>query len=151
MSTLKFNFNKPKPATKPPLNTSNPAFEDEEDEDNVLTKTTKTKKQPTVIAGLNEDLRSYTSLSEETSARMAKEALEVDPTGVKTPHALLSLVFDYDAVYDELKTVEVQKKQLAEQDRLERKVKPRSRVSLTSSQNTWTSFLLLQKCANGII
>jgi hypothetical protein len=82
MSGLKFNFNKPKQVVKPPVNTSRPAFDDEDDEDNVLTKTTKkTKKQPEAIAGLNQDLRSYTALSEETSVRMAKEALEVDPSG----------------------------------------------------------------------
>lgn len=82
MSGLKFNFNKPKQVVKPPVNTSKPAFDDEGDEDNVLTKTTKkTKKQPDIIAGLNQDLRGYTTLSEETSTRMAKEALEVDPTG----------------------------------------------------------------------
>ena len=85
MSGLKFNFNKPKQVVKPPVNTSKPAFDDEgdeDDEDNVLTKTTKkTKKQPDAIAGLNQDLRGYTALSEETSARMAKEALEVDPSG----------------------------------------------------------------------
>ena len=82
MSGLKFNFNKPKQVVKPPVNTSKPAFDDEDDEDHVLTKTTKkTKKQPDAIAGLNQDLRSYTALSEETSVRMAKEALEVDPSG----------------------------------------------------------------------
>lgn len=34
----------------------------------------------------------------------------------------LMIVFDYDAVYDDLKAVERQKQQIAEQDRLERKV-----------------------------
>jgi hypothetical protein len=83
MSSLKFNF-KPKPAAKPPASTSKPAFDDSEDEGNAFTKAVKTKKQPEAIAGLNQDLRSYTSLSEETSARMAKEALEVDPSGIIT-------------------------------------------------------------------
>ena len=89
MSGLKFNFNKQKDVVKPPLNTSKAAFTDEDDEeDNVFSTTknttpsTKKEKQPNAIAGLNQDLRSYTSLSEETSARMAKEALEVDPSGI---------------------------------------------------------------------
>src|ERR1700689_842318 len=34
----------------------------------------------------------------------------------------LMIVFDYDAVYDDLKAVERQKQQITEQDRLERKV-----------------------------
>ena len=34
----------------------------------------------------------------------------------------LTKVFDYDGVYDDLKAVERQKQQIAEQDRLERKV-----------------------------
>jgi coiled-coil domain-containing protein 55 len=117
MSGLKFNFSKPKAAVKAPVDTKKPAFDDSDDEDNILTKAPKSKKQPEAIAGLNEDLRTYTSLSEETAARMAKEALEVDPS-----------VFDYDAVYDELKVAEKQKKQLAELDRQERKVIFRDRV-----------------------
>jgi hypothetical protein len=84
MSGLKFNFNKPKPkaaVAQPPVDSSKPAFDDSEDEDNVLAKPAKAKKQPQAIANLNKDLRSYTSLSEESAARMAKEALEVDPSG----------------------------------------------------------------------
>lgn len=84
MSGLKFSFNKPKEVVKPPINTSKPAFGDSDDEENVFTKAADkklAKKQPNAIAGLNQDLRSYTSLSEETSVRMAKEALEVDPSG----------------------------------------------------------------------
>jgi hypothetical protein len=82
MSGLKFNFNKPKEVIKPPVSTSKAAFGDSDDEENApsLAKTT-TKKQPDAVAGLNKDLRGYTSLSEETSARMAKEAMEVDPSG----------------------------------------------------------------------
>ena len=45
MSGLKFNFNKPKQVVKPPVNTSKPAFGDEDDEENVFTKTTKTTKK----------------------------------------------------------------------------------------------------------
>ena len=83
MSGLKFNFNKHKTAAvKPPVDTSKSAFDDSDDEDNVLAKPAKAKKQPQAIANLNKDLRSYTSLSEETAARMAKEALEVDPSGI---------------------------------------------------------------------
>jgi hypothetical protein len=114
MSSLKFNFNKPKATPQPPkpkATSSKPAFDDSEDEDNILTKQSKNKKQPDAIAGLNEDLRTYTSLSEDTAARMAKEALETDPS-----------VFAYDEVYDELKHTEIEKKKAAEQDRLERKV-----------------------------
>jgi hypothetical protein len=82
MSGLKFNFNKPKPAVvKAPVDTSKSAFDDSDDEDNVFAKPAKAKKQSQAIANLNKDLRSYTSLSEETAARMAKEALEVDPSG----------------------------------------------------------------------
>lgn len=86
MSGLKFNFNKPKPkptAVNPPVDTSKSAFDDSDDEGNVLAKPAKGKKQPQAIASLNNDLRSYTSLSEETAARMAKEALEVDPSGIQ--------------------------------------------------------------------
>jgi len=83
MSGLKFNFNKPKEVAKPVVKTSKTAFDDSEEEDNVFSKPVASKKkQPDAIAGLNQDLRSYTSLSEETSARMAKEALEVDPSGM---------------------------------------------------------------------
>ena len=83
MSGLKFNFNKPKPAVaKSPVNPSKSAFDDSDDEGNVLGEPTKTKKQPQAIASLNKDLRGYTSLSEETAARMAKEALEIDPSGM---------------------------------------------------------------------
>jgi hypothetical protein len=86
MSGLKFNFSKPKEVVKPLVNTSKPAFVDSDDEENVFTQTKKaTKKQQSAIAGLNQDLRSYTSLSEETSARMAKEALEADPSGTLYP------------------------------------------------------------------
>jgi coiled-coil domain-containing protein 55 len=127
MSGLKFSFNKPKATVKAPVDTSKPAFDDSEDEDNVLTKPPQTKKQPQAIVGLNEDLRVYTSLSEETAARMAKEALEVDPS-----------VFDYDAVYDELKIAEKQKSQIAELDRQERKACPVTVLELIGSQSTWT-------------
>ena len=81
MSAVKFNFNKPKPGAIKAVDSSKPAFDDSEDEDNVLTKPAKAQKQPQAIANLNKDLRSYTSLSEETAARLAKEALEVDPSG----------------------------------------------------------------------
>ena len=78
MSGLQFKFNKAKPTVKPPpITTSKPAFDDSEDEGNASAKPAKSKKQPQAIASLNEDLRSYTSLSE---ARMTKEALEVDPS-----------------------------------------------------------------------
>jgi hypothetical protein len=80
MASLKFNFNKPKPVTNPQISSSKPAFGDSDDED--LSTAPKLKKQPAAIVGLNEDLRTYTSLSEETSSRMAKEALEVDPSGL---------------------------------------------------------------------
>jgi hypothetical protein len=80
MSTLKFNFNKPKPVIKQATTSSKPAFDDSEDEDSI-TNPEKPKKRSMAISGLNEDLRSYTSLSEDTSARMAKEALQVDPSG----------------------------------------------------------------------
>jgi len=91
MSGLKFNFKKPKEVVKPPVNTSKPAFNDSDDEENVFTQTKKaTKKQPSAVAGLNQDLRSYTSLSEETSARMANEALEADPSGTLYPQEIYS-------------------------------------------------------------
>lgn len=123
MSGLKFNFNKPKEVVKPPVNTSKPAFGDSDDEENVFTQTKKATKKSNAIAGLNQDLRSYTYLSEETSARMAKEALEADPSGtLYSLGYLLMTVFDYDGVYDDLKAVEKQKQQIAEQDRLEQKV-----------------------------
>ena len=79
---LKFNFNKPKPAAKPPpQNTSKAAFGDSDDED-APPKPAKAKTLPSAVAGLNEDLRSYTSLSQETSDRLARQALEEDPTGI---------------------------------------------------------------------
>jgi hypothetical protein len=112
MSGLKFNFHKPKtaPQPKPPPTTSKSAFEDE-DEDGAFPQAQKNKKQPQAIAGLNEDLRAYTTLSVDTAARMAEEALNTDPS-----------VFAYDEVYDDLKQAEIEKKKAAEQDRLERKV-----------------------------
>ena len=86
MSTLKFNFHKPKqPATKPasPVKTNKTAFEDEDEEEQELPKIqAKKKKQPEAIVSLNEDLRSYTSYAEETSRRMAEKALEEDPSGI---------------------------------------------------------------------
>jgi coiled-coil domain-containing protein 55 len=125
MSGLKFNFNKPKvPEKKAAPAFSKTAFDDDADEDNVFTQskssTTSSKKkrrQPEAIVNVNQDLRNYTSLSEETAARMAKEALEEDPS-----------VFAYDDVYDDLKAVERQKKAIAEQQRLERKVRPIQKV-----------------------
>jgi hypothetical protein len=80
MSTLKFNFNKPKPVIKQAPTSSKPAFDDSDDENSLLNPNNP-KKLSMAISGLNEDLRSYTSLSEDTSARMAKEALQVDPSG----------------------------------------------------------------------
>jgi len=86
MSTLKFNFHKPKqPATKPasPVKTNKTAFDDEDEEEQELPKIQeKKKKQPEAIVSLNEDLRSYTSYAEETSRRMAEKALEEDPSGI---------------------------------------------------------------------
>jgi hypothetical protein len=81
MSNLKFKFNKPKATPPPPVKVSKPAAfgDSDDDEDSVLTKRAK---QPAAIAGLNEDLRTYNSLSEETSARIAKEVLETDPSGI---------------------------------------------------------------------
>ena len=84
MSGLKLNSKKQKPTVHPPVNTSN-VFEDEENEANDLANTANTKKQLEAIEGLNLDLRSHTSLAEETSARMAKEALEADPSGTISP------------------------------------------------------------------
>ena len=83
MTGLNFKFNKPKPAAvrPPPEATSKPPFDDEDDEDNASTQPAKTTKQAQAIASMNKDLRSYTSLSAETAARMAKEALEIDPSG----------------------------------------------------------------------
>ena len=83
MSTLKFKLKAPKPVQKPPpKQPSESAFKDSEDEedeeDSIFTKSS--NKQPAILANLNEDLRTYTSLSEETSARLAKEALETDPS-----------------------------------------------------------------------
>ena len=80
MSALKFSVNKAKPAPRPVVSSSKPAFDDS-DEESQVAKESKIKKQPFAIVGLNEDLRSYTTLSEETSARMAREALEQDPSG----------------------------------------------------------------------
>lgn len=82
MSRLNFSFNKPKPAVKPPISTSTLAFDNDEDEDSLLTKPEKTKKEHGAIAGLNQDLRGYTSFAEEAAARMTKEALDVDPSGI---------------------------------------------------------------------
>jgi Coiled-coil domain-containing protein 55 (DUF2040) len=123
MSGLKFNFNKNKPKVPekraPAPTSSKSAFDDDADEDNVFTQpkssttSKKKKQQPAAIVNVNQDLRSYTSLSEETAARMAEEALEEDPS-----------VFAYDDVYDDLKAVEREKKAIAEQERLERKVRP---------------------------
>lgn len=114
MSGLKFNFNKTKVAPQPPkpaVTHSKSAFDDDEDDDNALAEPSKNKKQPEAIAGLNKDLRTYTTLSEDTAARMAREALETDPS-----------VFAYDEVYDDLKHAEIEQKKAADQDRLERKV-----------------------------
>jgi hypothetical protein len=120
MSGLKFGFNKPKPAaTKPSVTHSKPAFDDSDD-DNVFTKTSSRK----TATGVNEDLRAYTTLSEETSLKTAKEALEQDPSGTLITFSSSQLVFDYDGVYDKLKSVDRQKQQIAEKDRLERKVCP---------------------------
>jgi signal recognition particle GTPase len=123
MSGLNFNFNKPKvPEKKAAPGSSKTAFDDDADDENVFTQpkssTTlkKKKQQPEAIVNVNQDLRNYTSLSEETAARMAKEALEEDPS-----------VFAYDDVYDDLKAVEREKKAIAEQQRLERKVRPPKR------------------------
>ena len=120
MSGLKFNFNKPKvPEKKAVPVSSKTAFDDDAEDDNVFTQpkrsttSTKKKQQPDAVVNVNQDLRSYTTLSEETAARMAKEALEEDPS-----------VFAYDDVYDDLKAVEREKKAIAEQQRLERKVRP---------------------------
>jgi coiled-coil domain-containing protein 55 len=132
MSGLKFNFNKPKPVQQPPkVSTSKPAFGDSDDEDASVF--SKPKKQPTAITGLNEDLRSYTSLSEETTARMAKEALEVDPS-----------VFDYDGVYDELKRTDLRKQEIAEQDRQERKPKYMDKL-LASAEVRKRDYLIAQE------
>jgi coiled-coil domain-containing protein 55 len=137
MSTLKFNFNKPKAVIKPSLNTSKPAFNDSDDED-ALPAAPKPKKQPQAITGLNEDLRTYTSQAEQTTAKMAQEALAEDPS-----------VFDYDGVYDELKRADIQKKEIAERDRVERKVCPRVNGA-NSSLNIWINFWRLRKFGNGI-
>ena len=139
MSGLKFNFNKPKAAPQPPKpapSTSKSAFDDEY-EDDAFPKPSKNKSQPEAIAGLNKDLRTYTSLSQNTAARMAREALETDPS-----------VFAYDEVYDDLKQVEIEKKKAAEQDRLERKV-CHCKGCTNGSQNIWINYLLLQKYGNG--
>ena len=129
MSGFNFNFNKarePKKKGAPPP--SKAAFDDDVDEDNVFANskpsTASKKKQPDAIIGVNQDLRSYTTLSEETSARMAKEALEMDPSGNRPTLNVLtsSAVFAYDEVYDDLKAGEREKKAIAEQERLERKV-----------------------------
>lgn len=141
MSGLKFNFSKPKPATKLvplPTSSSKPTFGDSDDEEeNVLTKPTtkplKPLKQAAEITGLNEDLRTYTSLSEETAARMAQEALAEDPS-----------VFDYDAVYDELKITENRKKQNAEKDREERKPKYMETI-LASAEVRKRDYLIAQE------
>jgi coiled-coil domain-containing protein 55 len=138
MSGLKFNFNKPKPATKPtprPVASSKTAFDDSDEEDNVLTKPAKSSKpkQAAEITGLNEDLRTYTSLSEETAARMAQEALEQDPS-----------VFDYDAVYDELKIAQNRKKEIAEKDREERKPKYMETI-LASAEVRKRDYLIAQE------
>jgi coiled-coil domain-containing protein 55 len=124
MSTLKFNFNKPKATIKPPINISKPAFNESDDED-ALPAAPKPKKQPQAIVGLNEDLRTYTSQVEQTTAKLAQEALAEDPS-----------VFDYDGVYDELKRADIQKKEIAEQDRVERKV-CRGVDGADSSLNIW--------------
>ena len=139
MSGLKFNFNKPKPATKPPprpVASSKTAFDDSDEEDNVLTKPAKSSKpikQAAEITGLNEDLRTYTSLSEETAARMAQEALQQDPS-----------VFDYDAVYDELKIAQNRKKEIAEKDREERKPKYMETI-LASAEVRKRDYLIAQE------
>lgn len=139
MSGLKFNFNKPKPATKPPprpITSSKPAFDDSDDEENVLTKPAKSSKplkQAAEITGLNKDLRTYTSLSEETAARLAQEALEQDPS-----------VFDYDAVYDELKIAENHKKREADKDRQERKPKYMETI-LASAEVRKRDYLIAQE------
>jgi len=128
MSGLKFNFSKTKePAKKNAPPHSKAAFDDDADEDNAFTKprpsTASKKKQPDAIIGVNQDLRSYTTLSEETSARMAKEALELDPSGNRPTLSIVTFaVFAYDEVYDELKAGEREQKAIAEQQRLERKV-----------------------------
>jgi Coiled-coil domain-containing protein 55 (DUF2040) len=57
----------------------------------------------------------------------------------------LTIVFDYDAVYDDLKAVERQKKAKAEKDRIERKVRLQM-GELTDSLNIWIIYLLPQKC-----
>jgi len=127
MSGLKFNFNKSRaPAKKSGPIPSKATFDDDVDEDNPFTKpkpsTASKKKQSDAIIGVNQDLRSYTTLSEETSARMAKEALELDPSGNRpTLNVVTFAVFAYDEVYDELKAGEREQKAIAEQQRLERK------------------------------
>jgi len=51
-------------------------------------------------------------------------------------------VFDYDAVYDDLKVVERQKKAIQEKDRVERKVRLLllGTQELTYSRNIWTNY-----------
>jgi hypothetical protein len=90
MSSLKLNFSKSKTEIRHPVRTSKPAFDDSEDEDETVSKTTKTKKRPNAITELNNDLRTYTSLSEETSVRLAREALETDPSGINTSFTALT-------------------------------------------------------------
>jgi coiled-coil domain-containing protein 55 len=150
MSGLKFNFNKPKESTKkaaPPL--SRRLFDDDaSEEDGKFSQskkpsTSSKERQPDAITGVNQDLRSYILLSEETSARMAKEALEVDPSGIDLmPSILLTSVFAYDDVYDDLKAVEREKKAIAEQQRIERKVWSPQKIIFANLQPQYMGKLL---------
>lgn len=71
-------------------------FQDDEDDEDHKTETKETKDSHK--NRINKQLTGYTSMSNKKIEEQHKQALEEDPN-----------IFDYDAVYDDLKTAEKQK------------------------------------------
>lgn len=97
MSKMKFGLNtslkksNPRPSIKPKA-----FLQDDEDNDSHQTETQDTKHSHK--HRINKQLSSYSSITNKKIEEQHKQALEEDPN-----------IFDYDAVYDDLKTAEKQK------------------------------------------
>jgi hypothetical protein len=97
MSKMKFGLNTSLKKNKSSMSIKPKAFfQDDEDDEDHKTETKETKDSHK--NRINKQLTGYTSMSNKKIEEQHKQALEEDPN-----------IFDYDAVYDDLKTAEKQK------------------------------------------
>jgi coiled-coil domain-containing protein 55 len=99
MSKMKFGLNTSLKKTKLPTSLKPKAFFQGDDDDDD-TKLNAQETKDSHKTRINKQLSSYSSTTNKKIEEQHKQALEEDPN-----------IFDYDAVYDDLKTAEQQKKE----------------------------------------